>query len=230
MDRVLEPEVMDSFAEAVAYDAMDHGAVNRAFVADLCDFGGPDSLPGRVLDIGTGTGRIPIELCLQLAGCTVLGIDLSSSMIELGRQNIVTAGLPDRVELALADAKQLPYDEGQFDVTISNSIVHHVPDPRVVLAEAVRVTAADGILFFRDLLRPPDDAAVRRLVRTYAAAEDEGQQRLFEDSLRASLTLLEIRDIVAMLGYDPAGVQTTSDRHWTWAARKLADRRKRANK
>ncbi|MDH3719080.1 MAG: class I SAM-dependent methyltransferase [Planctomycetota bacterium] len=225
LSRVLEPEVMDSAQEAAAYDAMDHGEVNRSFVADLRGFSGDDSLKGPILDIGTGTGRIPIELCSQLSGCTVLGIDLSGSMIELGGENILKAGLQDRIELALVDAKRLPYEDGQFAVTISNSIVHHVADPTEVMAEAVRVTATGGILFFRDLLRPPDDAAVRRLVRTYAADQDETQRTLFDNSLRASLTLHEVRDIVARLGYEQTSVQTTSDRHWTWATRRGGGRR-----
>jgi ubiquinone/menaquinone biosynthesis C-methylase UbiE len=219
LNRVLEPEVMDSAQAAAAYDAMDHGQVNRIFVADLRGFAGEESLKGPLLDIGTGTGRIPIELCSQLADCTVLGIDLSSSMIELGNENVLKADLQDRIELTVADAKQLPYEDGQFAVTISNSMPHHVADPVGVMAEAVRVTATGGILFFRDLLRPPDDAAVRRLVRAYAGNEDETQRTLFDNSLRASLTLHEVREIVMKLGCDPTGVQTTSDRHWTWTTR-----------
>jgi hypothetical protein len=43
---------------------------------------------------------------------------------------------------------------------------------------------------------------------------------MFDDSLRAALTLAEIRALVAEVGCDPAQVQATSDRHWTWAAPK----------
>ncbi len=43
---------------------------------------------------------------------------------------------------------------------------------------------------------------------------------MFDDSLRAALTLDEIRALVESLGFDPASVQATSDRHWTWTALK----------
>ena len=43
---------------------------------------------------------------------------------------------------------------------------------------------------------------------------------MFADSLHAALTLDEVRALVAALGFDPAGVRQTTDRHWTWAARK----------
>ncbi len=220
LKRVLEPEVMDSAEDAAAYDSMDHSEVNRKFVDDLLSFAANDELRGQILDIGTGTAQIPIELCRRTGDCNVLAIDLSTSMLEVGRANVARAGLADRISLELVDAKQLPDDDGAFRAVISNSIVHHIPEPKAVLAEAVRVTAPGGVLFFRDLLRPPDDAAVKRLVRQYAGHETEYQRKLFDDSLRASLTLLEVRDIAGKLGFDPMSVRTTSDRHWTWATRK----------
>jgi hypothetical protein len=67
-------------------------------------------------------------------------------------------------------------------------------------------------------LRPEDDAAVRNLVQTYAGDANAHQQKMFDDSLRAALTLAELRAMVQDLGFDPATVQQTTDRHWTCAA------------
>ena len=108
----------------------------------------------------------------------------------------------------------------RFAAVMSNSIVHHIPEPRSALAEAVRVAKPGGLLFFRDLLRPPDEATLSRLVETYAGGECDHARQMFADSLHAALTLDEIRDLVAGLGFDPATAQTTSDRHWTWSATK----------
>jgi hypothetical protein len=88
--------------------------------------------------------------------------------------------------------------------------------------EAVRVTNV-RILFFRDLLRPNDENELQALVDRYAPAagvsnEAEHQRKMFADSLHAALTLDEIRGLVAELGFPPAGVDQTSDRHWTWIA------------
>ncbi|MEE2707430.1 MAG: class I SAM-dependent methyltransferase, partial [Planctomycetota bacterium] len=220
LKRVLEPEVMDTPEDATEYDSMDHSEVNRVFVDDLLAFAGAGGLTGRILDVGAGTAQIPIELCRRVADCSVLAADLSPSMIELARANVLTADLTDHISPELIDAKRLPYDDGAFQAVISNSIVHHIPDPTAVLAESVRATAAGGLLFFRDLLRPEDDAAVRRLVRHYAGNDTAYQRKLFDDSLRASLTLCEVRDIVTEFGFDPMSVHTTSDRHWTWQARR----------
>lgn len=215
LDRVLEPEIMDSAEEARDYDAMDHSQVNRAFVADfLVHFSGN----GPVLDVGTGTAQIPIELCRQHPTVTVVAVDAAPAMITLAEANIIRADLARRIALRLVDAKRLPYQDGLFHAVMSNSIVHHIPDPRTVLAEMVRVTAPGGIIFVRDLLRPESNAAVAALVAQYAGDANDHQKRLFDDSLRAALSLEEIRSLIVDFGFDRDSVQKTTDRHWTWTA------------
>jgi ubiquinone/menaquinone biosynthesis C-methylase UbiE len=197
---------------------MDHRQVNERFVGDFLALW-PDRQ--RVLDVGTGTAQIPIELCRHHAGVQVVAIDAANHMIELGLGNVRRAGLADRVRVELADAKHLPYSAGAFDAVISNSIVHHIPSPEQVLAEMVRVTAPGGGLFVRDLTRPETKSALRQIVEQYAGDANAHQQQMFADSLHAALTLEEMCELVAALGFARLGVQMTSDRHWTWAAVKL---------
>jgi ubiquinone/menaquinone biosynthesis C-methylase UbiE len=215
LPRVLEPEVMDSAEEARDYDAMDHSQVNRVFVADFLSFW---KGTGAVLDLGTGTAQIPVELCRQHATVTVVAVDLAEHMLEVAADNVRRAGLEKRIHLQRIDAKKLPWPEKNFAAIISNSIIHHIPRPELVLAEMVRMPAPGGALFIRDLLRPGADATVRHLVKTYAGDANAHQQKMFDDSLRAALTLDEIRDMVQQLGFDPETVQQTTDRHWTWTA------------
>ena len=217
LHRVLETEVMDTPEEARDYDAMAHDAVNRAFVNDMLAAG---EVGFDVLDLGTGTAQIPLELCRQYADCRVKGVDLSMHMLDLARINIEQAGFAQRISVERGDAKRLPFDEGAFDAVISNSIVHHVPDPMVVLAEAVRVTLAGGLVFFRDLMRPQSRKEVAEFVRLYAGNENPRQRKMFDDSLCAALSLVEIRRLVGSLGFAPETVQASSDRHWTWCATK----------
>ncbi len=219
LERILEPEVMDTMDEAVDYDSMDHSQVNRQFVEDLLAAGAE---PQDVLDLGTGTAQIPIVLCDQCSGCRVMAVDLSIAMLEVARFNIEAAGHGDRIELRHVDAKRLSLDDATFDVVMSNSIVHHVPEPETVMAEAVRLTSPGGRLFFRDLLRPADKATLQQLVDTYTGNENQHQQKMFADSLHAALTLEEVRAIVVDLGFAADTVRATSDRHWTWSARKPA--------
>ena len=217
LPRVLEPELMDTSAEARDYDAMDHSAVNRVFVGDFLKLWDG---AGTVLDVGTGTAQIPLELCRQHSTATVLAIDLARHMLDVGQRNVLGAGLDDRIRLQHCDAKHMPYAAGSFTAVMSNSIVHHIPTPAAVIAEMIRVVRAGGLFFVRDLLRPETGAAVRSLVTLYAGDANAHQKQMFEDSLRAALALDEVRALVAPHGFAADTVQQTSDRHWTWAARK----------
>jgi ubiquinone/menaquinone biosynthesis C-methylase UbiE len=217
LPRILEPEVMDSAEEAHDYDAMDHTAVNRVFVADFLAVW---DRQGPVLDVGTGTAQIPLELCRHALNVQVTAVDMAEHMLQVARENVQRAGHADRIRLEKADAKQMPYGDGTFGAVISNSIVHHIPEPGQVLAEMVRVVKPAGLLFVRDLLRPKTEEELRHLVATYAGQENARQQQMFADSLHAALNLTEIGDLVVALGFDRAGVRQTTDRHWTWVAKK----------
>lgn len=215
--RMLEPEVMDSPGEARDYDAMDHGEVNRRFVADFLAVHGA-CRGGPILDVGTGTARIPIELGRADPNARVVAIDLAPSMIELAGRNVRDAGLADRIALEVADAKSVR--SGPFEAVISNSIVHHIPEPAAVLAAMARALGTPGTLFVRDLARPNSREELDRLVQLYAGGESDHARQLFADSLHAALTVDEVRSLLRTLGLPGDGVAMTSDRHWTWTIRR----------
>jgi ubiquinone/menaquinone biosynthesis C-methylase UbiE len=222
--RILEPEVMDTADDAREYDTMDHAAVNTVFVNDLLtaltdwSHQRPVEAPLSILDLGAGTVQIPIELSRRAPHIRVTAVDAAESMLGLAHQNLAAANLANRITLIHADAKQLPFADGAFQVVISNSIVHHIPEPRAVFSEAVRVTAPAGLMFHRDLARPQDEPTLQQLVNTYAAEANSYQRRLFAESLHAALAVEEVAKLVSDFGFDPATVQMTSDRHWTWCA------------
>jgi ubiquinone/menaquinone biosynthesis C-methylase UbiE len=224
LPRTLEPEVMDTACEAHDYDAMDHSHVNRVFVDDFLaaadSAGMGESLrrldpPVSVLDLGSGTAQIPIELARRPVTCRVAALDYSWEMLRLARRNVVSVGLNRRIPILRADAKRLPCASGQFGFVVSNSIVHHIPHPPDVFAEMLRVLRPGGLLFVRDLLRPADARTVDHLVATYAGGENEHQRQLFRDSLHAALTLEEVRAILARFKLPTDWAAQTSDRHWT---------------
>jgi ubiquinone/menaquinone biosynthesis C-methylase UbiE len=219
LTRTLEPEIMDTAEEARDYDAMDHATVNRVFVDDFLPVHAAGT-PGPILDVGTGTAQVPIELCRRDPAYQVTAVDLADHMLAVGRQNVRRAGLEKQLRLERWDAKAMPCPEGAFAAVISNSIVHHIPEPMAVFVEMVRVVRPGGVLFVRDLLRPDDEPALRGLVDMYATDANAHQRKMFADSLHAALSLAEVQSLVTTLGFHAATVRQTTDRHWTWAARK----------
>jgi ubiquinone/menaquinone biosynthesis C-methylase UbiE len=221
--RVLEPEAMETGEDVRQYDAMDHSEVNARFVADFLRAHGP-CRGGEILDAGTGTARIPIALASADIEARILALDLSETMLAQAAVNIAAAGLSHRIRCHHGDAKSLVdiFGERRFEGVISNTIIHHIPDPEPALATLARMVAPGGTLMIRDLARPPSDAEITRLSDMYTAGETPQAKALFEASLHAALTLDEIRTIVNRLGHPPADVSMNSDRHWTWTWRSPA--------
>lgn len=219
LSRVLEPEVMDTAEEALDYDTMDHSFVNGLFADQfaqlLQDSTYRPASRWRVLDVGTGTAQIPIEIVRRRADVDIVAIDLSREMLKLGLRNLEQAGVTAAIRLELVDAKRLLDATASYDAVISNSIIHHIPEPLHSLRQMVRVLRPGGVLFVRDLLRPPDQMTLENLVDQHAAGANPHQRRLFSESLRAALTVDEVASLLHQVGLPSSWVAATSDRHWT---------------
>lgn len=96
---------------------------------------------GRLLDIGTGTGRIA-ELFAPRAAHTV-AFDKSPEMLRIARARL--QHLPaDAVELVQGDFTALPFADASFDTLMFHQVLHYAQAPEAVLAEAARVTRPGG--------------------------------------------------------------------------------------
>ncbi|MEB3161099.1 MAG: class I SAM-dependent methyltransferase [Synechocystis sp.] len=217
LERVLEPEVMDTEAEAVEYDAMDFQRVNGDFAQAAAHLG---PTKATVLDVGTGTARIPILLAHLRPAWQITAIDLARSMLAIAERNIQVAGYQNQIRLEFVDAKRLPYASGSFDGVISNSLLHHLPNPVESLREIKRVLKPNGFLLIRDLLRPASLTQLHQQVTAIAPDYTPHQRQLFQDSLHAALTLPELEGYLHSLHWTDNPPQAprlyqSSDYHWT---------------
>jgi ubiquinone/menaquinone biosynthesis C-methylase UbiE len=217
LPRTLEPEVMNDQQEVDEYDNIDHQAVNAAFAEDFLTL---PALGSDCLDLGTGTARIPIEICRRRDPMRIMAVDASIPMLESARLQLELAGILDRIVLVHGSAQSLIFEDAFFDGVVSNSLVHHLSDPLPMLKEAQRVLRPGGWLFIRDLCRPESAERVESLVKQHAAGESEVSKQLLRQSLHAALTIDEVVELLGELGLDSSAVTRTSDRHWTIQARK----------
>lgn len=219
LPRQLEPEVMDTREEALGYNTMDNREVNRRFADEVLALIAGSELDSSqtltLLDPGTGTALIPIEICQRNAQVQIIAADLATEMLKVAADNLRSVQLSDRISLELADARQLPCPDCSVDGVIANSLIHHIADPLPILQEMLRVIKPGGFLFLRDLARPDSLDDLESLVRQYAANDTPHQRQMLTDSLHAALTLSEIRDLLQTCGLPPEAAQLTSDRHWT---------------
>lgn len=101
---------------------------------------------GRLVDIGTGTGRM-IELFAPRAA-EAIGIDRSSEMLRLARVKLEAAGIAS--SLRQGDMYALPLADGVADSVIIHQVLHYAHSPAAAIAEAARVLAPEGILLIVD--------------------------------------------------------------------------------
>jgi ArsR family transcriptional regulator len=102
---------------------------------------------GRLVDIGTGTGRM-IEL-LGVGAASTLGVDRSPGMLRMARSKLAQAGLAN-VELRQGDMYALPLAGGSADVVILHQVLHYAQQPAAAIGEAARLLAPGGRLLIVD--------------------------------------------------------------------------------
>ena len=218
LERVLEPEVMDSELDAREYESFDNSLVNDEFVKRALELAPPS---GYVFDVGTGPGDIAVLFATRAPALRVLAIDLGEHMLEMARRNVARARLFERVEIARLDAKATGRPAGSFDMVICNSLVHHIPEPEELFRELRRVARPGAGLFIKDLHRPASMSELRALVDKYAEGCTPYQTRTFFDSLHAALTAEEITVMLRRVGWDELSARRCSDRHWCIERRAL---------
>ncbi len=175
-------------------------AVEQALQASL-----PEDGIGRLLDIGTGTGRL-LEL-LAPRVTTGLGIDASRAMLALARARLAAPPLM-HCAVRLADMYRLPLPDGGFDVVVMQMVLHYAEDPAGALNEAARVLRPQGRLLVVDLAAHDSAECRDRFAHRWPGFEDE-----------------RMHGLLSAAGLAP-GVSTTIPGKLDvriWAAARLAD-------
>jgi ubiquinone/menaquinone biosynthesis C-methylase UbiE len=98
-----------------------------------------------VLDVATGSGRLPLALLRNHYSGQLIGLDLSQRMLREARAKLLPYG--DRVGLVWQEAGRLPFEDGVFDAVTCLEALEFLPHPLEALAEMVRVLAPGGVLF-----------------------------------------------------------------------------------
>jgi len=142
------------------FDALDAQSPTNA------SLGSPDCMPrlldlvpnqGKLLDLGTGTGRL-LE-ALRDRAASVVAVDASPAMLEEAKRRMSATGVDD-VDFRLGDLGHLPLSDGEVDTVVANMVLHHAPEPAQAVSEIYRVLRPGGTLLLGDFL-PHDQEWMR---------------------------------------------------------------------
>jgi ubiquinone/menaquinone biosynthesis C-methylase UbiE len=149
-------------------------AVETALLAQV-----PERDAGRLLDIGTGTGRV-LELLAPRISQGV-GVDASKAMLALARSRLARAGI-GHCSVRLADMYRLPPAETSFDVAVVQMVLHYAEDPAGVLAEVARVLRPGGRLIVVDLAQHDRDDLLTRFAHRWPGFSDAAMRALLAEA------------------------------------------------
>ena len=210
--RTPEPEVMEEEDQCEAYAKADFSEANESFIRQWRKRF-PKFDHGTWADLGCGPADIPARLCTYFPELTLVAADASAAMIGLAQDAISKQELSHRITLFCGLVSNLKVPDGGFDAIISNSLLHHLPDPSILWRELIRQGKPGAPVMVMDLRRPrkPEDAA--QIVEQYSADDPQVLRTDFYNSLLAAYTPNEVRSQLNALELDNLEVDSISDRH-----------------
>ncbi len=214
MERVPEPELMTGAEQARAYAEGDFDAPHSMFIELLRQRVADLPPQGTALDLGCGPADITLRFARAFPRYQVHGIDASPSMLEFGYAAVKRASLGERVQLFAGYLPGAALPRSDYDLVMSNSLLHHLADPAVLWREVCARGRAGAAVFVMDLLRPETLDAAVALRDEYAADEPEVLRQDFYNSLLAGYRPDEVADQLADAGLGHLAVEIVSDRHF----------------
>jgi 2-polyprenyl-3-methyl-5-hydroxy-6-metoxy-1,4-benzoquinol methylase len=212
MERILEPELMDDPEQALVYARADFEQENQGFVDRFREYF-PEFTEGHILDLGCGPGDIPVRFARALPSCRITAVDASEPMIRLAEETVREAGLSSRITFRCERFQDLA-GVSIVDAAISNSLLHHVPNP-LQLWHKLRLAVKPGSpVLVMDLLRPESPEEAQAIVDRYAFGAPDILRRDFYNSLLAAFTEDEIGSQLARMNLTRLLIDVVDDRHW----------------
>ncbi|HTY91452.1 MAG TPA: class I SAM-dependent methyltransferase [Methanocella sp.] len=105
---------------------------------------------GRILDIGTGPGRLPLAIASKNRYVHVTGLDLSADMVKIASRLPIQNGAAN-IDFKAGNAGELPFGDREFDLVISTLSFHHWKEPEKALDEIYRVLREGGEAWIYDI-------------------------------------------------------------------------------
>ncbi len=152
---------------------------------------------GKVLDMGTGSGLLAIELA-KAKGChfDITAVDISENMIKRAVDNARQAGVEDKVRFLVSTAAALPFPDNSFDLVMSYASLHHWLEPVTVFNEIERVVKKSGSFIIRDNKRVYQNPFWKAVVWFISRFMNKRHRENWPKAILASYTVPEVKEII----------------------------------
>ena len=224
MDRVREPEFMDTRQQAEAYAEADFSESEDSLINGLDKYlqtiKKNFDQKSLLLDIGCGPGNISEKLAIRWPSIHVLGIDGSEEMLKIARERrkkFINYSDESFLSYRLASLQSILKDRQNYkfnaDLIVSNSVLHHVHDPSDFW-NGLKVLSGNNVIHYhRDLKRPNCIEDAIYLQEKYLPNAPEVLKKDFLASICASFTSKEVKEQLNKFGLNSLKVSDDEEYH-----------------
>jgi ubiquinone/menaquinone biosynthesis C-methylase UbiE len=214
MHRILEPELMLDDEQARIYAEADFEEPHAMFIELFQKYFPNVQVKDHVIDLGCGPADISRRFAQTFEQCFIDGIDGSKAMLKYGQHIVEKYHLTNRVRLIQGYLPEASLPLPHYDAVISNSLLHHLPEPLVLWNTIKTVAKPFAPIFIMDLMRPESLSQAEILVKQYAQNEPEILQHDFYHSLLSAFRIDEVEAQLQAANLAHFTVHEVSDRHF----------------
>ncbi len=170
---------------------------------------------GRILDVGTGPGFLPLEIAKESPEFKIFGIDISKGMIKIANKNLKYSDFSDRIIFINANASLIPFRDECFDFVVSTFSFHHWTEPLKCLKEIGRILKRTGEAWIYDIRRDTSketDIKIRKrygfflyfilqFIKLHSSVSMEKIERIPYRELGFSNRVIEDREIILKIRF-----------------------------
>ncbi len=177
-----------------------------------------DLKPKKILDLATGTGDFAIAL-LKLHPEKIIGMDISSGMLEVGKTKMINKKVDHIIEMQLGDSENMPFEEDYFDAITVGFGVRNFENLNKGLGEMLRVTRKGGKIVILEFSKPKR-FPIKQLFSFYSRfiipfvgkriSKDEKAYAYLPESVAAFPEGQEFVEVLVSLGYQNVNAKMVS--------------------
>lgn len=203
MEGLDNPEVAAAFEKVT--NLLPFKLLHRKVLSQLKLYNLKDSL----LDVGCGSGNLIIQVAKKYPSLDLIGVDLSSEILELAKKKAVENNLNEKIVFKIGSVESLPFPDKSVDFILSTLSLHHWEDPKQAFEEIFRVLTDGGVLLIFDFRRDARKFFYGLLKFATKVVVPKALKKINEPSgsLKAGYVFSEISQIISQTSFNNVDIK-----------------------
>ena len=167
------------------------------------------SLKDCLVDVGCGSGNLIIQVAKKYPSLDLIGVDLSSEILELAKKKAVENNLNDKIEFKIGSVENLPFPDKSVDFILSTLSLHHWKIPKQAFEEMFRVLKDGGVFLIFDFRRDARKFFYGLLKFATKVVVPKALKKINEPlgSLKAGYVFSEISQIISQISFSNVDIK-----------------------